>query len=273
MAPAAPQFRPRRPRPTLAATLTAAALAGELVVATLVGADDAHAQIDEPRPPDVSAAADPSGSTEPPADEPDAPVEQPDELPDEAPVELPPVEAPPEPAASSAPALPSAPIAAAPVRTGHDASVAPLAAPRTARADDDEVAEASRRTGGEGPARPASAPPEHDGRTRAPGPRTGANRGATGHTRARRPASARPGSGASAAEGALPALHTIAPGEHLWGIAAARVGQLTRRDPATIPAEEIAPYWTRLCMTNEARLRSGNVSLVYPGEVVELPPT
>ena len=77
----------------------------------------------------------------------------------------------------------------------------------------------------------------------------------------------------SAVEGALPARHTIAPGEHLWGIAAQRLGELTGRDPASIPAEDVAPYWTRVCMTNAPHLRSGNVSLVYPGEVIELPPS
>jgi hypothetical protein len=66
--------------------------------------------------------------------------------------------------------------------------------------------------------------------------------------------------------------HTIAPGEHLWGIAALHLGELTGRDPARIPAEDVAPYWAQLCMTNAPRLQSGNVSLVYPGEVVELPP-
>jgi hypothetical protein len=82
----------------------------------------------------------------------------------------------------------------------------------------------------------------------------------------------RPAPGTPAAAGALPSAHTIEPGEHLWGIAAARLAEITGRDPASIPPEEVAPYWTRVCMVNEARLRSGVVGLVYPGEVVELPP-
>jgi resuscitation-promoting factor RpfA len=58
--------------------------------------------------------------------------------------------------------------------------------------------------------------------------------------------------------------HTIAPGEHLWSIAAAHLG--------ADRAAEIAPYWRRVVEHNRARLRSGDPNLVYPGEVVDLPP-
>jgi hypothetical protein len=58
------------------------------------------------------------------------------------------------------------------------------------------------------------------------------------------------------------ATHTVTPGEHLWSIAAARLAG----------ASDVAPYWLRLVELNRHRLRSGNPNLVYPGEVVELPP-
>jgi resuscitation-promoting factor RpfA len=60
------------------------------------------------------------------------------------------------------------------------------------------------------------------------------------------------------------ARHTITPGDHLWSIAAAHLG--------VVNAADIAPYWRRLVEHNRSRLRSGDPNLVYPGEVVELPP-
>jgi hypothetical protein len=94
--------------------------------------------------------------------------------------------------------------------------------------------------------------------------------GAAADRRAHRSATPRTVPGAPPA-GAAPTEHTVAPGEHLWGIAAASLAELTARPVASLRAEEIAPYWTRLCMLNAARLRSGNLDLVYPGEVVALP--
>lgn len=60
------------------------------------------------------------------------------------------------------------------------------------------------------------------------------------------------------------ANHAIAWGEHLWAIAAAQL--------ADASAADIAPYWRRVVEINRSRLRSGDPNLVYPGEVIELPP-
>ena len=46
----------------------------------------------------------------------------------------------------------------------------------------------------------------------------------------------------------------------------ARFNGLRRND------EEIARYWRTVCDANRDTLRSGNVDLVYPGEIVTLPP-
>jgi hypothetical protein len=66
--------------------------------------------------------------------------------------------------------------------------------------------------------------------------------------------------------------HTVTGGEHLWSIAATRVASASGRASADLSPADIAPYWLRVVELNRQRLRSGNPNLVYPGEVVELPP-
>ena len=68
------------------------------------------------------------------------------------------------------------------------------------------------------------------------------------------------------------ATHTVTRGEHLWSIAAGRLATVTGKAPADLSPAEISPYWRRVVEINRPRLRSGNANLVYPGEVVELPP-
>ena len=77
-----------------------------------------------------------------------------------------------------------------------------------------------------------------------------------------------PGSPAPTSE----VTHRVTPGEHLWAIAAATLATRTSRPVAALSPADIAPFWTRLVERNRARVRSGNPSLVYPGEVLEVPP-
>lgn len=51
-------------------------------------------------------------------------------------------------------------------------------------------------------------------------------------------------------------------GDHLWKISA-------RHLAAGVP---VAPYWRQVVEVNTPRLRSGDPDLIYPGELVELPP-
>ncbi|MCA2216264.1 hypothetical protein [Jidongwangia harbinensis] len=60
------------------------------------------------------------------------------------------------------------------------------------------------------------------------------------------------------------------PGDNLWSIAHAQ----GPRAPATAWNDaDIARYWHRLITDNRDRIRSGRPGLIYPGEVLELPPT
>jgi hypothetical protein len=68
------------------------------------------------------------------------------------------------------------------------------------------------------------------------------------------------------------ATRTVSAGEHLWSIAASTVAVRTGRSVEALSPADIAPFWARLVERNRSRIRSGNPSLVYPGEVVELPP-
>jgi hypothetical protein len=66
------------------------------------------------------------------------------------------------------------------------------------------------------------------------------------------------------------AVRKVERGDHLWSIAAEHLAAITgQADPS---AADIGPYWWRVVELNRSRLRSGNPNLVYPGEVVELPP-
>jgi hypothetical protein len=74
----------------------------------------------------------------------------------------------------------------------------------------------------------------------------------------------------------LPAPHgaryAITFGEHLWSIAARQLAASTGRSIADLTSTEIALYWVRLVEDNRPHLRSGDPDLVYPDEVIELPP-
>ena len=62
----------------------------------------------------------------------------------------------------------------------------------------------------------------------------------------------------------IPETIVVEKGDHLWKIAARRLGDGSTND-------EIAPYWREVVEINTPLLRSGDPDLIYPGEVVELP--
>jgi nucleoid-associated protein YgaU len=67
----------------------------------------------------------------------------------------------------------------------------------------------------------------------------------------------------------LPSV-VVEDGDHLWKISQAHLDQVLGK-PAT--ADEVDPYWRSLIEANRDRLVSGDPNLIYPGEVVVLPPT
>ncbi|MGD2044488.1 MAG: hypothetical protein PVJ28_12645 [Acidimicrobiia bacterium] len=54
-------------------------------------------------------------------------------------------------------------------------------------------------------------------------------------------------------------------GDHLWKISA-------RHLEVVDPERRVAPYWRQVIAVNTPSLLSGDPDLIYPGEVIELPP-
>ena len=66
------------------------------------------------------------------------------------------------------------------------------------------------------------------------------------------------------------ALHTVAPGDNLWTIAARHLQSDDSASPLT--ESQIAPYWAQVVELNRQSLRSQNPDWIYPGEEIQLPP-
>jgi nucleoid-associated protein YgaU len=64
----------------------------------------------------------------------------------------------------------------------------------------------------------------------------------------------------------------VTPGDNLWDLSAAALARATARERVTLVDDEIARYWRTVCDVNRDTLRSGNVNVIYPGEIVALPP-
>ena len=74
---------------------------------------------------------------------------------------------------------------------------------------------------------------------------------------------------AHVASTAVRSTHEVVAGDHLWSIAA---DHLARNRPDSPGESEIARYWRRVIDANRDRLRSGDPDLIFPGELIELPP-
>ena len=63
--------------------------------------------------------------------------------------------------------------------------------------------------------------------------------------------------------------YRVEPGDNLWSISARHVETVAGATPDTA---EIAGYWRNLITSNETTLRSGDPNLIYPGEIITMPP-
>ncbi len=70
-------------------------------------------------------------------------------------------------------------------------------------------------------------------------------------------------------EARSPAQVTVEEGDHLWSISRAALEPVLTHPPDD---HEIAPYWRRVVAVNLPHLWSGDADLIYPGEVIRLPP-
>ncbi len=68
------------------------------------------------------------------------------------------------------------------------------------------------------------------------------------------------------------ALHRVAEGDNLWTIARDRLAKVTGRPAGELSEREVARYWLDVVDTNRASLRSGDPDLIFPGEIIKLPP-
>ena len=59
-------------------------------------------------------------------------------------------------------------------------------------------------------------------------------------------------------------------GDNMWSLAQHHLASSLGRPPSDT---EVAPYWRSLIQANQARIRSGDPDLIYPGETLAVPPT
>lgn len=65
-------------------------------------------------------------------------------------------------------------------------------------------------------------------------------------------------------------VYTVRPGDDLWSISATHVGRRSNGAPTEV---EIRALWRHVIARNRERLRSANPDLIYPGEMILLPPS
>jgi len=148
------------------------------------------------------------------------------------------------------------------VRTGlsSDPSASPGGPTSSPTTGPDAAAPGAPRSGHDSGGAPASQPPSGAG-----SPSTGARPSTAGN----------PPAGAAAGASPFPPAATtyvVAPGDNLWTVSAAHLAAMTDQPAGAVPDGAVTAYWERVCAMNQARLLSGNVNVIFPGEQIELPP-
>jgi hypothetical protein len=70
----------------------------------------------------------------------------------------------------------------------------------------------------------------------------------------------------------ITATVVVTPGDNLWELSAAALARATARERVALTDDEIARYWRNVCDVNRDTLRARDVNVIYPGEIVALPP-
>lgn len=71
-------------------------------------------------------------------------------------------------------------------------------------------------------------------------------------------------------DGAVAHTVTVRRGDHMWSLAEQHLGRVLGR--TDLGDHEVARYWVAVIDANRSTIRSGNPDLIYPGEVLTLPP-
>ena len=66
--------------------------------------------------------------------------------------------------------------------------------------------------------------------------------------------------------------YRVVPGDNLWSIAKQHLAVSRERSAKKLGNRKIAAYWLRVIAANARTLVSGDPDLIYPGEVIVLPP-
>lgn len=74
---------------------------------------------------------------------------------------------------------------------------------------------------------------------------------------------------ATTSAASIASRHVVVAGDNLWTIAAAA---MANGAPQPTHPADVASYWLQVIEANRSRLRSGDPDLIFPGEVIVLPP-
>jgi LysM domain len=66
--------------------------------------------------------------------------------------------------------------------------------------------------------------------------------------------------------------HRVVEGDNLWAIARDHLARATGRRAGDLTEREVARYWLDVVDANRSGLRSGDPDLIFPGEMIKLPP-
>jgi hypothetical protein len=64
----------------------------------------------------------------------------------------------------------------------------------------------------------------------------------------------------------------VVEGDNLWTISRDHLARVTNRRSSELSDHEIASYWLRVIAVNRTSLRSGDPDVIFPGELIMLPP-